>query len=474
LSRRPARHYDLIVIGGGASGSYVASGAVDQGLSVALVEEWKLGGTCLNAGCDPTKAMVRTAEVLHLARTASRFGISVPEARLEWEALRTRVDDLIDEIRGGDGPANVRAQGIDLYEMHSKFLSENEVLAGDSLLTGDRVLIATGQTARVPSVTGLGQTGYLTNVDAVALDELPESLVIIGGGVVAVEFAQMFSRYGAEVTIVGTQEHVLPKEDEDLSAELTRILRDEGITLQTRSRATSVRRSPDGQVILTCSREDGTPIDLVADEVLVATGRVPNTAGLDLDVAGVRFGERGILVDAQMRTNVPHIFAAGDVTGIYPFTHVADYQARIALHNIVNEDGPMKADYRVVPWVTFSDPELARVGLTEAEARAGGYSVVTSTVLFAEMTRAMTSDQREGLVKLVVDRATHQVLGGHILGAGAGELIGEIAIVMQYRLPVSALSDTIHPYPTMSEAIFKAAHDLMQGALAGTSPVNVG
>jgi pyruvate/2-oxoglutarate dehydrogenase complex dihydrolipoamide dehydrogenase (E3) component len=474
LSRKPARHYDLIVIGGGASGSYVASGAVDQGLSVALIEEWKLGGTCLNAGCDPTKAMVRTAEVLHLARTASRFGISVPAARLEWKALRTRVDDLIDEIRGGDGPANVRAQGIDLYETHGKFLSDYEVLAGDGLLTGDRILIATGQTTRVPPVDGLEETGYLTNIDAVALDELPASLVIIGGGVVAVEFAQTFSRYGVEVTVVGTQDRLLPKEDEELSAELTRILGDEGITLQMRSRATGARRLPDGEVSLRCSVEDGPPVDLVASEVLVATGRTPNIAGLDLDSAGVWFGERGIQVDAQMRTNVPHIFAVGDVTGIYPFTHVADYQARIALHNIVNEDGATKADYRVVPWVTFSDPELARVGLTEAEARAGGYSAVTSTVPFAEMTRAMTSDQRDGLVKLVVDRATHQVLGGHILGSGAGELIGEIAVVMQHRLPVSALNDTIHPYPTMSEAIFKAAHDLMQGALAGTSPVNVG
>jgi pyruvate/2-oxoglutarate dehydrogenase complex dihydrolipoamide dehydrogenase (E3) component len=473
LSERHAKHYDLIVIGGGASGSSVASGAVEEGLSVALIEEWKLGGTCLNAGCDPTKTMVRSAEVLHLARTAHRFGISVPDAAIDWTALRARVDQVIDEIRGGDGPANVRAQGIALYESHAKFISEHEILAGDTLLSADRFVIATGQTEHVAPIDGIRTTGFLTNVEAVVLDDLPESLVIVGGGVVAVEFAQMFARFGTDVTLVGTQEYVLPKEDEDLRRELTDVLRDEGITLEMNARADKAERMVDGRVRLTCSRKNGPDVEVVADEILMATGRKPNMDRLDLDAAGVRYGERGITVDAWMTTNVPHIYAVGDVTGIYPFTHVADYQARIALHNILHDDERKRADYRVVPWSIFTDPELARVGLTEAEARAGGYSVVTATTPFENLPRAMTSDQREGLVKLVVDRATHQVLGGHILGAGAGELISEIAIVMQHRLPVSALSETIHPYPTMSEAIFWTAHDLVTGPLAGTTSVLV-
>ena len=474
MSRRDARHYDLIVIGGGATGSGVAASAAEQGLSVALIEEWKPGGTCLNAGCDPTKTMVRSAEVLYLAETARRFGISVPDAGVDWRLVRRRIDDVVDEIRGGDGAANVRAMGIDLYEAHGRFLSQNQVLAGDDLLAGDHIVVATGQTSRVPPIDGLEAAGYLTNIDAVALDTLPDSLVVVGGGAVSVEFAQIFSRFGVSVTLVGTREYVLPKEDEELSRELTGILRREGIVMQMNSRVTRSRRSPDGRVTLTCSQEVGGDVEILADELLVATGRIPNVAGLDLDAAGIRFGERGIQVDAQMRTNVPHILAVGDVTGIYPYTHVGDYQVRIAVNNILNEDAPLKADYRVVPWTTFSDPELARVGLTEAEARAGGYSVATSTFPFAGLTRAITSDQRDGLVKLVVDRATHQVLGGHILGAGAGELIAEIGIVMRHRLPVSALSDTIHPYPTMSEAIFHAAQDLMQGPLAGTSPINMG
>lgn len=472
LSGRDPQHYDLIVIGGGASGSNVATGAVEQGLSVALIEEWKLGGTCLNVGCDPSKAMLRSAEVVHLARTAERFGVDMENVQVNWNAVRTRVDDLIDEIRGGDGAANVRSQGIALYESHGRFISNNEVLAGDRVLTGESIVIATGQSTKPPAIEGIEDIGYLTNVEAVALDGLPDSLVVVGGGVVAVEFAQMFSRFGTDVTLVGSQEHLLPKEDEDLARQLTGILQEEGITLLLNARAKKIERHFDGRLRLTCTCKDGVDKSILAAEVLVATGRTPHTQGLDLDAAGIEFSERGIKVDAHMRTNIPHIYAVGDVTGIYPFTHVADYQARIALHNLVNGDDLRKADYRVVPWTTFSDPELARVGLTEAEARAGGYSVVTSTMSFEQLPRAMTSDLRKGLVKLVVDRATHQVLGGHILGAGAGELIGEITVVMQHRLPVSALSETIHPYPTMSEAIFWAAHDLVNGALAGTTPLN--
>lgn len=464
-------HYDLIVIGGGAGGSNVADSAVDHGFRVALIEEWKLGGTCLNAGCDPTKAMVRSAEVLHLAQTSRRFGLEVPHARADWSDVRKRIDGLIDEIRGGDAAANVRGKGIDLFETHGMFISEHEISVGNEVLSADRFLIATGNEVQVPPVEGLAEVGFITNEDAVALEELPESLVIVGGGFIAVEFAQIFSRFGVDVTVVGSQGFLLPKEDEDLAMELTRILADEGVTLQMNSRAKAVERSLEAGVRITCSVEDGDDAVIQAEQVMLATGRRPKVEGLGLDAAGVAHSRQGVRVDSTMATSVPHIWAIGDVTGIYPFTHVADYQGRIAFNNMIDGKVTQRADYRVVPWVTFTDPELARVGLTEVEARAGGYSVVTSSASYEDAPRAMVSDQRKGMVKLVVDRVTHQVLGGHILGAAAGELIGEIAIVMQHRLPVSALSDTIHPYPTMSEAIFWAAHDLMKGALAGTTPL---
>jgi pyruvate/2-oxoglutarate dehydrogenase complex dihydrolipoamide dehydrogenase (E3) component len=469
---RQTERYDLVVIGGGAGGSSIAFGAAEQGLQVGLIEEGKLGGTCLNSGCDPTKTLVRSAEVLHLARSASRFGITVDRAEADWSAVRRRVDSVIETIRDGDGPTNLREAGIDFLDATARFISESEVLAGGQILTADRFVIATGNTVHAPKIDGLAEAGYLTNEDAVRLDALPGSIAIIGGGVVSVEFAQIFARFGVEVTIIGSGEQLLPKEETELSDALASILEQEGIGILLGTRVEHVERDADGIASLTCSSPQG-DITIEVEEVLLATGRRPNVRDLNLDAAGVLYSDQGVTVDSTLATNVPHIWAVGDVTGIYPFTHVADYQARIALNNLLGEGTPRRADYRVVPWTTFTDPELARVGLTEAEANAGGYSVVTATTPFEDLPRAITADTREGLVKLVVDSTTHQLLGGHILGAGAGELIGEIALVMRHRLPVSAISDTIHVYPTMSEGVFWAAYEIATEALEGTTPVSV-
>ena len=456
--------FDLIVIGAGAAGSTVAFDAVRQGHAVAMIEESKVGGTCLNVGCDPTKTMVRSAEVLHLARTASRFGIAVERAEVDWGALRARIDGVIDTIRGGDGDQNIRDAGIHLFKHHATFLSEHEVVVDGHVLMGDRILIATGATMRPPTIDGIDDVGYITNVEAVALDRLPVSMAIVGGGPIAVEFAQIFARFGVEVTIVSSKEHLLPKEEPELADALQTVLEGEGIRVINGARVTAARRLADRKELRWSGGDDTDRV--VVEEVLLATGRVPNVARLGLDAAGVRHSERGIEVDAMMRTSVPHIFAVGDVTGIYPYTHAADYQARIALHNAFALGNPIRADYRVVPWTTFTDPELARVGLTENEAIAGGYAVVSATVPFADISRAIVSDERFGCVKLVVDRASHQILGGHILGARAGELIAEVALAMRHRLPVSAISDTIHSYPTMSEGVFWTAYQIVNEKLA--------
>ncbi|MDQ3539164.1 MAG: FAD-dependent oxidoreductase [Chloroflexota bacterium] len=461
--------YDLIVIGGGAAGSTVAFDAVRRGVRVALIEEWKLGGTCLNAGCDPTKTLVRSAEVLHLARTADRFGLTVTDPRADWPAVRARVEGVIDTIRGGNGEANVRDAGIDLYSDHARFVSEREVVVGGNILTGDRFVIATGATTSSPDIDGIETVGYITNLDVPTLDALPESLIVVGGGPVAVEFAQIFARFGVEVTVLASRDQLLPKEEPELAHALSEILESEGIRIETGARASDARVEG-GQKVLVWDTEDSSG-SVAASEILIATGRRPNVRKLGLEAAGVAFSDRGIEVDATMQTSVPAIWAVGDVTGIYPFTHAADYQARIAEHNAFATGAVRRADYRGVPWTTFTDPELARVGLTEAEAMAGGYAVVTATVAFDELPPAITSDQRLGSVKLVVDRATHQILGGHILAAHAGELLGEVALAMRNRLPISAISDTIHSYPTMSEAVFWAAYQIVTEKLAGSVPV---
>lgn len=456
--------FDIVVIGAGAGGSTIASAAMERGCSVAMAEQLKVGGTCLNVGCDPTKTLVRSAEIAHLARTAKRFGIDVDDVRVDWPAIRTRMDDVIDTIRGGDGDQNVRDQGITLIKEHARFVDGNTVVAGDQRLVGDQIVIATGARNSVPPIDGIEDVGYITNNDVVTLEHLPESLVVVSAGVIALEFAQIFARLGVDVTLVGTRDRVLPKEEPALSHAILDVLQKEGIRWEPRLRIDRASRH-NGRKTVSGMRA-GERVEVEAAEIMIATGRVPNVDRLGLEQANVKSNDHGIVVDSSMRTTNPSIFAIGDVTGIYPFTHVADYQARIAEHHLFSENGHVKADYRVVPWVTFTDPELARVGLTEAEAKAGGYNAVSATVDFADLPRAITMDERAGMVKLIVDRDSRAILGGHVLGARGGELIGEIAVAMTNELKVDAISSTIHPYPTMSEGVFWSAYQLAEEKLA--------
>ncbi|MDP9363262.1 MAG: FAD-dependent oxidoreductase [Chloroflexota bacterium] len=457
--------YDLVVIGAGAAGSTAAGEAVGRGARVAMVERWKVGGTCLNVGCDPTKTLVRSAEVLHLARHAGRFGIAVDGARAEWPAVVGRVERVIDTIRGGDGDANVRASGVALYKGEARFRSPHEIEVtggeqdGTTLLRADKVILATGAAPVLPPIAGLAEAGYITNVEAVALPRLPRSLAIVGGGVVAVEFAQLFARFGVEVTILSGRDRILPREDEEVTDALRAILEREGVRIETGVRAGRV--AVDGGLKRVSGERNGDEVSCRAEEILLATGRAPVVAGLNLAAAGVDHDARGVAVDGELRTTAPHVWAAGDiVSGGYAFTHVADYQARIAEHNALSGRPPLRTDYRAVPWAIFTDPELGRVGLTEREAREAGHDVKCATVAVRDLARAITAGETDGLVKLVSDRRTGRLLGGHVLAARGGELLGEVALAARLGLPVSALCDTLHAYPTFAEGVFWAAYEL--------------
>ncbi|CAA9556664.1 MAG: Dihydrolipoamide dehydrogenase [uncultured Thermomicrobiales bacterium] len=457
--------YDLIVIGAGGAGSTVAGEANNRGARVALIERWKVGGTCLNVGCDPTKTLVRSAQILHQARHAARFGITVPEVTPDWPAVIARVDRVIDTIRGGDGDRNIRESGVSLFKGTGRFVSPHEVEVNGETLWGEKIVIATGASEVIPPIEGLREAGYITNVEAVALPELPRSMTIIGGGVIGCEFAQVFARFGVEVTILGAAGRLLPREDEAVVLPLQDVLRREGVAIQTSCRVDRVVRR-DGLLCVSGIREGERVEHCATETILVAAGRKPSFAGLDLEAAGVVATDQGIVVDAEMMTNVPHIAAVGDATGLFPFTHIADYQARIAENNLMGSGPRQRADYRAVPWTIFTDPELARVGLTEAQARDEGYDVKCATVQVKDLARAITAGETEGVVKLVSDRATGQVLGGHILSANAGEMLSEIVLAMRTGLPVSALCDTIHSYPTLSEGVFWAAFELAKPDMA--------
>ncbi|MDP9357396.1 MAG: FAD-dependent oxidoreductase [Chloroflexota bacterium] len=457
---RKAASYDLVVIGAGGAGSTAAGEAIGRGAKVAMVERWKVGGTCLNVGCDPTKTMVRSAQILHLARHAERFGIQAAEVGADWPAVMRRVERVIDTIRGGDGDQNVRNSGVTLYKASATFRSSHEIDVDGQTIYGDKIIVATGARWIQPPIVGLAEVGYITNVEAVALPALPRSLAIIGGGVVAVEFAQIFARFGVEVTILGSADRLLPREDADLSHALQAILEREGIRVETGVRVRCAEFK-DGLKCLGGDRGDDRFELCRAEEILVAAGRAPAVDGLNLEAAGVTYDpKQGITVDDELRTTTSHIWAIGDVVSQYAFTHVADYQARIAEHNAMSGRPPRRVDYRVVPWVTFTDPELARVGLTEQEARDAGYDVKVGVVPVKDLARAVTSGETDGLVKVIADGTTGEILGGHILAAHAGELLAEVALAMQARLPAAVIADTIHAYPTLSEGIFWAAYEL--------------
>jgi pyruvate/2-oxoglutarate dehydrogenase complex dihydrolipoamide dehydrogenase (E3) component len=459
MSDSTATDVDLIVIGAGAAGSTAAAEARAQGASVAMIERWKVGGTCLNAGCDPTKALVRAARALHEARHASRFGILVENAAADWPAVIARVDRVIDTIRGGDGDANIRAMGIDLRKGHARFRAPGEIEVNGERLRGTAIIIATGARAAIPPIPGLCEAGYITNIEAVTLPTLPAALAIIGTGIIALEFAQIFARFGVQVTMLGRNQRLIPLEEPELATMLRAALEDEGVRIETGVTVEQVERVPCGKRLT--ARRDDKPLAVDVDEILVAAGRTPNADDLGLEVAGVMANAGGIVVDAHLRTTAPGVWAAGDcVAGAPRYTPVADRRARIAAANALGARPARRADSAATPVAVFTDPELGRVGLTEDRARAAGFTVRAEMVPMRDLARAVISGETAGAVKLVADDASGRLLGGRVLAAGGAELLGEIALAVRLGLDCGAIAGTLHAYPTLSEGVYWTAWEV--------------
>jgi pyruvate/2-oxoglutarate dehydrogenase complex dihydrolipoamide dehydrogenase (E3) component len=455
-------HADLCVIGAGSGGLSVAAGAAQMGASVVLVERHRMGGDCLNTGCVPSKALIAAAHAAQAIRSASHFGVHGHEPAVDFRQVHAHVHDVIAAIAPHDSAERFEGLGVTVIRDAARFIGPDELAAGDARIRARRFVIATGSSPSVPGIPGLESCPYLTNESIFDLTARPDHLVVLGGGPIGVEMAQAFRRLGSAVTLV-QRGAILPKDEPEASAVVRAVLARDGISLHEHATACAVAPAGAG-VTLTVSM-DGQTRRIDGSHLLVATGRRPNTEDLDLDRAGVATNPAGISVDARMRTTNRRIFAIGDVAGGPQFTHAAAYHAGIVIRNALF-GLPARVDYAALPWVTYSDPELAHVGLTEAAARAAGHTPAIVLETLAGNDRARAERRTDGLVKIVLGRRG-RILGATIVAPHAGEMIGMWGLAIQNRLRIGAVARSIAPYPTISELSRRAAGGFFTPSLFG-------
>ncbi|MDH3240938.1 MAG: FAD-dependent oxidoreductase [Alphaproteobacteria bacterium] len=444
---------DLCIIGGGSAGLSVAAGASQMGARCVLVEKGKMGGDCLNYGCVPSKSLLAAGHAAHGMSAAERFGIAGGPARVDFAAVNAHVHGVIAAIAPHDSVARFEGLGVTVLQEAGRFTGPRELEAGDTAVAAKRFVIATGSSALVPPIPGLETVPYLTNETMFDLKEAPRRLIIVGGGPIGLEMAQAHRRLGCDVTVVEGAT-ILNKDDPELSDVVRRRILAEGVELHEGAKVTGVAPGADGGVAVSVEG-DGVAPRIEGSHLLVAIGRAANVEGLGLDAAGVRYSPRGIEVDARLRSSNKKIFAIGDVAGGYQFTHVAGYHAGIVIRNALFRL-PAKADHSAVPWVTYTDPELANVGLSEAAARDAGPEPTILRASFDEIDRARAERRVDGAIKVVVGRRG-RVLGASIVGPHAGELILPWVFAVQGKLKIKDMASVIAPYPTLSEISKRAA-----------------
>jgi pyruvate/2-oxoglutarate dehydrogenase complex dihydrolipoamide dehydrogenase (E3) component len=451
---------DICVVGAGSAGLLVAAGAAQLGAATVLIERGKMGGDCLNYGCVPSKALLAAAKVAATSRGAGRFGIAIGEPEIDFAAVMHHVHEIIATIAPNDSVARFEGLGATVIQGGARFAGPRALVVGERRVRARRVVLATGSTASAPPIPGLDQVDYFTNETIFENMRLPDHLIVIGGGPIGMEMAQAHARLGARVTVLEAAQ-VLAKDDPELAVLLRDRLLAEGIAIREQATIARVERATGGVAV---SLGDGERI--LGSHLLVAAGRRPNIAALDLDKAGIAHNHKGIVVDARLRTSDRHVFAIGDVAGGPQFTHAAGYHAGIVIRNALFRI-PAKIDYRALPWVTYTDPELAHVGLAEAAARERhGKDIVILRSAFHENDRAQTERATHGLVK-VVTRKNGRILGASILGAQAGELIHPWVLAIGQGLKIKAMAGMIAPYPTLGEASKRAAGSFYIAALFG-------
>ncbi len=456
VNPEPANRYNLVVIGAGTTGLVTAAGAAVLGAKVALVEKHLLGGDCLNVGCIPSKCLIRSSRAYAEVRDAGEFGVRVPKGvKVDFSAAMERMRRLRSGISHHDSAERFRQLGVDVFLGEARFRQSHVVEVGGKELCFKRAVLATGARAAEPAIPGLAEAGYLTNETIFSLTDRPERLAVVGAGPIGCELAQAFGRLGSQVSLLEKYSQILTREDRDAAAVVQRSLLCDRINLVLGCKILNVE-SRNGEKLIHFECE-GEQRDLVVDQILVGVGRKPNVEGLNLQMVGVQYDERkGVQVNDRLQTSCPHIYAAGDICVPYKFTHTADALARIVIQNALFF-GRKKASALTIPWCTFTDPEIAHVGMYERDALAKEIAVDTFVRRLKEVDRAIADGEENGLVKVHVKKGTDQILGATIVARHAGEMISEITLAMVAGIGLEKIATVIHPYPTQVEAIKQIA-----------------
>ncbi len=449
----PTGRYNLVVIGAGPAGLVTAAGAAGLGAKVALIERGLMGGDCLNVGCVPSKALISAARLAAAVREASQFGIHADPSTVDFAQVMRRMRRLRASISPHDSAQRFRELGVDVYFGQGTFTGSNTVEVGGQTLAFKKAIIATGARAAELPISGLKEVGYLTNESLFSLTELPRRLLVIGGGPIGSEMAQAFARFGAQVTQIEMGPHILGREETDAALIVQASMRRDGVHFVLNAKVIRVEREGSDKVLVV--DQQGEEKRIVGDEILVGIGRTPNLDGLGLESVGVKsHPQRGIEVNDHLRTTNPNIFAAGDACSQYKFTHAADFLARIVIQNALFM-GRSKASALLIPWCTYTSPEIAHVGIFPGQAAQDGIELSSYTQPLAGVDRAILDSETEGFVRVHCAKGSDKILGATIVASHAGDMIGEIVMAMKHRIGLKKIASVIHPYPTRAEAIRK-------------------
>jgi len=445
-------HYDAIIIGTGQSGPPLAGRMNQQGLKTAIIERKLVGGTCVNVGCIPTKTLVGSARVAYLARQANRFGVSIEgNISVDMSRVKARKDDVAGASNQGVTDWLTGMENVDLIRGHARFVAAHSIEVNGNVLEAEKIFINVGARARVPDWKGLDEVPFFTNSSMMEVDFLPEHLIIVGGSYIGLEFAQMYRRFGSQVTVVEMQDRIIARDDEDVSETVREILEGEGVKFRLQADCIEARATDSG-VAVRVSCEEG-PEEATGSHLLLAVGRAPNTDDLGLDTAGIESNQYGFInVDEHLRSNVPGIWAIGDVNGLGAFTHTSYNDYEIVAANLFDED-PRKVTDRILCYGLFIDPPLGRIGMTEKEVRASGRRALVGKRMMTRVGRAREFGETRGFIKIIVDADTEEILGAAILGLHGDEAIHCLLDTMYARKPYTVISRAVHIHPTVAELI---------------------